>query len=139
MKQTDPMMADGGVKPPPEGTLFSPPAVAKPATLEGNKNAGEECALPTTPCKFCGRPVVWVKVKDHNTGQEQTLPLDPAPPIYIAVHRREEQPGKGNAMRAGKFFDAQGQTRRYGAFILHHVTCREYQEAQKAQGQHGTT
>lgn len=36
-------------------------------------------AWPTTPCKGCGRPIVWAR----NTQTEKRVPLDPKPVCYV--------------------------------------------------------
>lgn len=127
----DPMMRRPNNIPDVQGGLFGPAPIERADDTIGNKNCGEECILPTVACTYCGRKVFWAKVKNPDTGQIEHLPLDPSPPIYIVACRRDEEPEKGNALRAGRFFNAQGQSRKYGAFILHHATCREYQQQQK--------
>lgn len=44
-------------------------------------NPGSKIAhRATTPCRGCGRPVLWVTTVDG-----KTVPLDPSPPVYHRV------------------------------------------------------
>lgn len=43
--------------------------------------------LPTKPCRYCGKQIVWAKQADG-----KWIPLDPTPPIYQVVLRHDGEP-----------------------------------------------
>lgn len=36
----------------------------------------------TTPCKGCGRPMVWGETEEKEGGGAKAIPLDPRAPVY---------------------------------------------------------
>ncbi len=64
-------------------------------------------ALPTTPCRQCGKPLVFGKTPDG-----KTIPMDPKPPCYRAG--------------GGDFFGREVTAERQeNVFVTHFATCAQ--------------
>jgi hypothetical protein len=66
-------------------------------------------AMKTTPCKGCGKPIVYIEIlkKDGTPG---LVPLDPRPPVYaVTIDDQDGQPVSG--------------VRLPRAFVSHFATC----------------
>ena len=70
--------------------------------------------LPTTPCRYCQKPIVWSEGTLAN-GAPGRLPLDPRPPVYVAQL-------KGDTVVCERTADA---------MVLHHATCTKLHETKK--------
>ena len=84
------------------------------------------CGHPTTPCKGCGKPVVWIQVQ-NDKGEYVRVPVDPRPPCY-------------------RFFPMHGWERDRDSMVSHFATCSKASEFSganrnttegRAGGQHG--
>lgn len=65
--------------------------------------------LVTTPCKGCGKPIVFVAAVDAN-GNHVQVPLDPAAPVYL-----QQSDGEGGTV----------WTRERSAMVSHFATCSQ--------------
>lgn len=76
----------------------------------------ERAELERTPCKGCGKPIVWVVLADGTR-----VPLDPVPAIYIPTSLRGD--GQRLAVRCRE------------AMVNHFVTCPQREAFTRRRGQ----
>lgn len=75
-----------------------------------------------SPCRYCGTRVLWIV--DAETGKR--LPLDPVPPVFqVEPAEREVK------LDDGTVTTVLCASRRTLGMVLHHATCRPYQERQR--------
>ena len=73
--------------------------------------------MKTSPCKGCGKPIVWGVTEDG-----KRIPLDPRPPVYLAV----DEGDRVLAERAGPGQNFMGQALAH--YVSHFATCPKASE-----------
>ena len=63
--------------------------------------------MKTTPCKGCGKPIIWGETLDG-----KRIPLDPRPPVYSCAE--DVSPGANGRVIAGRMV---------GVAVTHFATC----------------
>lgn len=75
--------------------------------------------MKTTPCKGCGKPIVFARITKQD-GTEGTVPLDPRPPVYDIDIDAE---GNYFCVRTLRRFAEPGQEPVQGSMVSHFATC----------------
>lgn len=88
--------------------------------------------LPTSPCRYCGKDIVWGAFYDTARRKEVRVPLDPTPPTYrVVVVQPLELLQSGTVIRRanGKQVTESGVD---GVYVSHYATCTKLPEEKRA-------
>jgi hypothetical protein len=81
--------------------------------------------LKTSPCRGCGKPIVW-----GTTPEGKKIPLDPRPPVYELVQSHPGNQRNPDPVNARRIIDA---------FVSHFATCPKANDFSKSNRKPGVT